>query len=50
MDMRACNGGFGYGRRNLEGEYIQEACVALDMVVCNTKIRKSPTESNENDT
>ena len=34
------HGGFGYGRRNLEGEYILEACVALDMVVCNTKFRK----------
>ena len=34
------HGGFGYDRRNLEGEYILEDCVALDMVVCNTKFRK----------
>ncbi|KAK4305368.1 hypothetical protein Pmani_022730 [Petrolisthes manimaculis] len=34
------HGGFGYGRRNLEGEYILESCVALNMVVCNSKFKK----------
>ncbi|KAK4329584.1 hypothetical protein Pmani_000059 [Petrolisthes manimaculis] len=34
------HGGFGYRRRNLEGEYILESCVALNMVVCNSKFKK----------
>ena len=34
------HGGYGYSRRNLEGEYILEAGVALNMVVCKTKFRK----------
>nr|XP_032511237.1 craniofacial development protein 2-like [Danaus plexippus plexippus] len=35
-------GGFGYGRRNTEGENILKTCIAYDLAVVNTFFQKSP--------
>lgn len=36
------HGGFGYGRRNAEGENILRTCIASDLAVVNTFFQKTP--------
>ena len=40
MVLRVCMGGFGFGKRNVEGEMILETADALNLAVLNKWFRK----------